>query len=407
MTQTCIVIGASHAAAQLTASLRQEGWEGKIIVIGDEKHLPYNHPPLSKAYMSGDQSEDDLLIRKANFYEQKEIEFRLGIWVEEIDRLAKTVTLNSGEKLHYDKLALCTGSRVRRVDLPGVELSGIHYLRDLKDVDGIRSEIQPGKAAVIVGGGYIGLETAASLKKMGMKVTVLEMAPRVLARVTAPELSEFYTRVHTEEGVAIKTGVAVAAFEGDGKVQKVVCADGTEFAADLVVIGVGIVPNVELALTSGLTVDNGIVVDDFGRTDDPDIVAAGDVTNHYNGIYDIRLRLESVPNAADQAKSAAAALCGKEKVYCTLPWFWSDQYDLKLQIAGLSQGYDQVVVRGDIESGRSFAAFYLREGKLIAADCVNRPPEFMVAKKILSTGAAINIDKLADESVPPKELILA
>ncbi|BFM06202.1 NAD(P)/FAD-dependent oxidoreductase [Halioxenophilus aromaticivorans] len=407
MTQTCIVIGASHAAAQLTVSLRQEGWDGQILVIGDEAYLPYHHPPLSKAFLSGDQSAQDILIRKPNFYEQKDVEFKLGARVEDIDRLAKTVTLDSGEKLNYDKLALCTGSRVRKVELPGIDLPGIHYLRDLKDVAGIREEIQPGKHAVIVGGGYIGLETAASLKKLGMQVTVLEMAPRVLARVTAPELSEFYTRVHTEEGVAIKTGIAVAAFEGDGRVQQVVCADGSNFPADLVVIGVGIVPNVELAMTSGLTVDNGVVVDEFGRTDDPDIVAAGDVTNHYNGIYDIRLRLESVPNASDQAKSAAAAICGKEKVYCTLPWFWSDQYDLKLQIAGLSQGYDQVVVRGDIQSGRSFSAFYLREGKLIAADCVNRPAEFMLAKKVLSTDAKLDITKLADESVPPKELILS
>ena len=327
--------------------------------------------------------------------------------VEAVDRLAKTVTLDNGEKLNYDKLALCTGSRVRKVELPGIDLAGIHYLRDLNDVAGIREEIQPGNHAVIVGGGYIGLETAASLKKMGMQVTVLEMAPRVLARVTAPELSEFYTRVHTEEGVAIKTGIAVAAFEGADKVEKVVCADGSSFPADLVVIGVGIVPNVELAQDCGLTVDNGVVVDDFGRTEDPDIVAAGDVTNHYNGIYDIRLRLESVPNASDQAKSAAAAICGKEKVYCTLPWFWSDQYDLKLQIAGLSQGYDQVIVRGDIQAGRSFSAFYLRQGKLIAADCVNRPPEFMLAKKALTTGAEVDIAKLADESVPPKALILS
>lgn len=406
MTETCIIIGASHAAAQMSASLRQEGWQGRILVIGDEQHLPYNHPPLSKAYLSGSQSADELLLRKANFYEQKEVEFKLGVRVEEIDRLAQTVTLNNGEKLHYDKLALCTGSRVRTVNLPGVELPGIHYLRDLKDVDGIRGDVVEGKSAVIVGGGYIGLETAASLKKLGMKVTVLEMAPRVLARVTAPELSEFYTRVHKEEGVDIKTGVAVAAFEGNGRVEKVTCADGSSFPADLVVIGVGIIPNVELAQTAGLEVDNGVVVDEFGRTSDPNIVAAGDVTNHYNGIYKIRLRLESVPNATDQAKSAAAAICGTEKLYCTLPWFWSDQFDLKLQIAGLSQGYDQVIIRGDKDNGRSFAAFYLREGRLIAADCVNRPPEFMIAKKALSTGAAINLETLHDESVPPKELLV-
>lgn len=404
MSKTCIIIGASHAAAQLAPSLRQEGWEGPIIVIGDEPYLPYHRPPLSKAFMAGDKTVDDLLIRKAPIYDKTDIQFKLGTRVESINRSHKTVTLDNGEVLSYDKLALCTGSRVRTVSLPGVELAGIHYLRDVSDVEKIQGDMGAGKNAVIVGGGYIGLETAASLKKQGMNVTVLEMAPRVLARVTAPELSEFYTRVHSDEGVQIKTGVAVAGFEGDGRVARVTCADGSHFDADLVVIGVGIVPNVELAEAAGLAVENGIVVDEFGRTNDPDVVAAGDVTNHPNALYGIRLRLESVPNATEQAKSAAASLCGKDKVYQSLPWFWSDQYDLKLQIAGLSQGYDQVVIRGDKDQGRSFVAFYLRDGKLISADCVNRPQEFMVSKKIISEGLAVDPARLADESIAPKDL---
>ena len=405
MSQTCIIIGASHAAAQLAPSLRQEGWEGKIIVIGDEPYLPYHRPPLSKAFLAGDQTAEGLLIRKQPIYDKNDIEFKLGTRVENINRSHKNITLTNGEVLSYDKLALCTGSRVRTVSLPGVDLEGIHYLRDISDVEAIKGDVASGKSAVIVGGGYIGLETAASLKKQGMNVTVLEMAPRVLARVTAPELSEFYTRVHSDEGVTIKTGIAVSGFEGDGRVQRVACADGSSFDADLVVIGVGIVPNVELAEAAGLTVENGVVVDEFARTNDPDIVAAGDVTNHPNDLYGIRLRLESVPNATDQAKSAAASICGKDKVYRSLPWFWSDQYDLKLQIAGLSQGYDEVVIRGDKDAGRSFVAFYLKEGKLISADCVNRPQEFMISKKIISEGLSVDPARLADESIAPKELL--
>jgi 3-phenylpropionate/trans-cinnamate dioxygenase ferredoxin reductase component len=402
--QTCIIIGASHAAAQLAPSLRQQGWEGKIIVIGDEPYIPYHRPPLSKAFLSGEKDVDGILIRPAAIYEKNNIEFKLGARVEVIDRAHKTVTLQSGEVLNYDKLALCTGSRVRKVTLPGTELDGVHYLRDIRDVEGIKQHVAEGKKAVIVGGGYIGLETASVLNKLGMDVTVLEMAPRVLARVTAPELSEFYTRVHTDEGVTIKTGIAVSGLEGKGTVQKVLCADGSSFDADLVVIGVGIIPNVELAEAAGLNVDNGIVVDEFARTNDPDIVAAGDVTNHPNKYYNRRLRLESVPNATDQAKSAAASICGKDVEYKSLPWFWSDQYDLKLQIAGLSQGYDQVVIRGDRDS-RNFAAFYLQEGKLISADCVNRPQEFMVSKRLIADQVAVNAERLADESIAPKEFL--
>jgi len=406
MTETCIIIGASHAAAQLTLSLRQEGWQGDILVIGDEPYIPYHRPPLSKAFLSGEKDIKGLLIRAAAIYEKNNIEFKLGVRVESIDRAHKTLTLDNGEVLNYAKLAICTGSRVRTVSLPGTHLQGIHYLRNVSDVERIKSDTSAGKKAVIVGGGYIGLETASVLKKLGMDVTVLEMAPRILARVTAPELSDFYTRVHKEEGVNIKTGIAVAGFEGSGEaVQRVVCADATHFDADLVVVGVGIVPNVELAQAAGLDVDNGILVDEYACTNDPDIVAAGDCSNHPNALYDIRLRLESVPNATEQSKTAAASICGKKKPYSALPWFWSDQYDLKLQIAGLSQGYDQVVIRGDKHNGRSFAAFYLKDGKLISADCVNRPQEFMISKRLIAEALDVCPEKLADDAISPRELM--
>jgi 3-phenylpropionate/trans-cinnamate dioxygenase ferredoxin reductase subunit len=404
MSKTCLIIGASHAAAQLAPSLRQEGWDGPIVLIGDESSAPYHRPPLSKAYLMGDKRADEILIRHPDLYARQGIELRLGARVESIDRQAKQVRLRGGESLSYDKLALCTGTRVRKVTLPGSELEGVHYLRSLEDVQGIKRYVGDNRQVVIVGGGYIGLETAAVLRKLGMQVTVLEMAPRVLARVTAPEISEFYARVHAEEGVRIETGVAVSGFEGDGHVAAVLCADGRRFAADMVVIGVGVMPNVELAEAANLAVDNGILVDEYARTADPDIVAVGDCTMHPLPLYGY-VRLESVPNATEQAKVAAATLCGKQKAYTALPWFWSDQYDCKLQIAGLNQGYDQVVVRGDRQRTRSFALFYLREGHMIAADCVNRPQEFVVSKRMIAEQMKIDPGFLADESRPFKSLL--
>ncbi|REG83676.1 NAD(P)/FAD-dependent oxidoreductase [Marinomonas pollencensis] len=402
--KTCIIIGASHAAAQLAPSLRQQGWQGKIILIGEEPHLPYHRPPLSKTFLSGEQDVESMLIRPAAVYEKFDIEVRLGMRVESIDRANKTVTLVNGECLEYSKLAFCTGARPRQVDLPGVDLKGIYYLRNIADVERIKSRVIAGNRAVIVGGGYIGLETAAMLSSQGMKVTVVEMAPRVLARVTAPELSAFYRRLHREEGVSIKTMASVTGFQGrEGHVKQVLCADGEELPADLVIIGIGVVPNVELAEAAGLVVDNGIVVDQFAQTSDPDIVAAGDVTHHPNLIYSHSLRLESVPNATEQAKSAAASLCGKTLVYNALPWFWSDQYKVKLQIAGLSQGHDQVVIRGDHKTSRSFAVFYLREGKLICADCINRPQEFMISKRLIAQGQSVDPQRLADEAIVPRD----
>lgn len=395
----CVIVGGSHAAAQLGASLRQAGWEGAISIVGDEALPPYHRPPLSKGYLAGEKHSDELLIRPASFYEKADIDLVLGNRVTAIERKAKRITLHDGGSIPYTKLALATGARVRKLALPGHELEGVFYLRDLRDVDEMRGFVGAGKSAVIIGGGYIGLETAASLRKLGMEVTVLEALPRVLQRVTAPEVSAFYSRVHAEEGVSIITEAAVEGLLGTGSVDAVKLADGSSIKADMVVIGVGVLPATELAEAAGLAVDNGIVVDEYARTSDHDIVAAGDCTNHHNPIYDRKLRLESVQNATDQAKTAANTLCGKLEAYNTLPWFWSDQYDLKLQIAGLSQGFDQVVIRGDSESGRSFAAFYFQQGRLIAVDAINRPKEFMSTKRALATGKTASPEQLADESV--------
>ncbi|MFT7185176.1 MAG: 3-phenylpropionate/trans-cinnamate dioxygenase ferredoxin reductase subunit [Pseudohongiellaceae bacterium] len=404
MSKKCIIIGASHAAAQLSTSLRQEGWDGDILIVGDEPHLPYHRPPLSKTFLAGDKTAVSLAIRPATFYEKNNITFLKGR-VTRINRITQTLSLSDGQVLNYDKLALCMGSRVRKINLPGDELEGIHYLRSIADAEGIKKYVQKDKYAVIIGGGYIGLETAAALKALGMKVVVLEMAQRVLQRVTAPELSEFYTRIHTEEGVTIHTKMSVSTIVGETHVEKVVCADGAEFPADLVVIGVGILPNIELAEDAGINVSNGILVDEYCITNDPNIVAAGDCTNHFNNIYGRRIRLESVPNANEQGKTAAASLCGVNKQPNSLPWFWSDQYNLKLQIAGISQGYDKVLIRGDNLTARSFAAFYFKDEQLISAECVNRPQEFMLSKKIIAEKCAINPDRLVNESITVKELL--
>lgn len=401
----CIIVGGSHAAAQLAASLRQEGWAGDITIIGAEPVLPYHRPPLSKTYLSGDKTIDDILIRHHNFYQQHDIHTMLGDRVASIDRGKKMVVLEDGAEVPYTKLALTTGSRVRKINIPGTHLGGVFYLRDLDDVDRVRQYAGKGKKAVIVGGGYIGLETAAALRKLGMEVTVLEALPRVLQRVTAPEISAFYQRVHQEEGVEIFTDTAVESLHGEGDVQSVRCEGGRMLDADLVIIGIGIIPETELAAEAGLGVDNGIVVDEYARTSDHDIVAAGDCTFHYNPIYRRHLRLESVQNAVDQAKVAAATLCGKLEAYSALPWFWSDQYDLKLQIAGLSQGFDQVVVRGDLETGRSFAAFYLQDGQLIAVDAVNRPKDFMVSRRAIGNQVSPDPKQLADDSIAIQEVL--
>ena len=402
----CIVVGASHAAAQFVISLRQGGWAGRITMIGDETDLPYHRPPLSKDFLSGDKALEDILLRPSAVYEKAEVELKLGIRVTSIDRHAKTIKTDAGETLAYTKLVLATGARVRKLPIPGADLENVFYLRDTKDVMAIKKQIASGNKAVIIGGGYIGLETAASLRKQDMDVTVLEAMPRILQRVTAPDLSSFYKRVHTEEGVKILENEVAAEIQEQSGGLSVQTKNGQILAADMVIIGIGVIPNAELAQEAGLAVGNGIEVDENARTDDPDIFAIGDVTWHYNPIYERHIRLESVPNATEQAKTAALAINGAPKPYSSLPWFWSDQFDLKLQIAGLSEGYDSIVIRGDILKGRSFAAFYFKGDKLLAVDAVNRPREFMLARQALGKGWTLNKAILDDEDADLKSAII-
>ncbi len=390
MSQRCVVVGAGHGASELVAALRKEGWEGEIVVIGEEQQPPYQRPPLSKAYLGGEVTQEKLFIRPESYYEKQNVELKLGVKVTSIDRNAKTVSLDNGETLDYTYLCLATGTRARRLDmLEGAELDGIFYLRTIADIDRIVEALPNARRAVIVGGGYIGLETAASLRKKGIEVTVIEALERVLQRVTAPVMSEFFARVHREEGVEILEGTGLDAFLGEnGKVNGIRTSNGDTIGADIVIVGVGIVVNDELAKDCGLEVDNGIVVNEYCETSDPHILAIGDCDNHYNAQYDRRIRLESVPNANEQARVAAKTMCGKREPYNSLPWFWSDQYDIKLQIAGLSQGYDATEVRGDT-STRSFAVYYLKDGVVIAVDAVNSPRDFMQGKKLITTRAAL------------------
>ena len=339
---------------------------------------------------------DDILIRPASGYETADIEMKLGTRVDAIDRTGKTVLTDAGETLSYDKLVLTTGARIRRLPVPGEDLDGVFYLRDTQDVRAIKAEIKAGRKAVVIGGGYIGLETAASLKKQDMDVTVLEAMPRILQRVTAPIMSEFYKRVHGEEGVNILEGVMASEIQQTDKGLRVQTSCEQSFDADIVIIGIGVIPNIELAEAAELKVGNGIEVNEFCQTSDPDIYAAGDVTWHHNPIYDRHIRLESVPNATEQGKVVANHINGKPKPYNSLPWFWSDQFDLKLQIAGLSEGYDDIVIRGDIKTSRSFAAFYFKGQKLLAVDAVNSPREFMLARMTLSKDMTLDKALLAD-----------
>ena len=404
--KNCIIIGASHAGAQCAISLRQGGWEGQITLIGDEGDLPYHRPPLSKDFLSGGKSIDEILLRPASTYDDAKVDVLLNTRVAKINRDEKTIALQDGETLSYDKLILATGARVRKLTIPGIDSDGVFYLRDTKDVRAIKDAVGKDKKAVIIGGGYIGLETAASLRKQGMAVTVLEAMDRILQRVTAPVMSDFYRRVHTEEGVRIVENALVSEVVQDNGAMSVLTKDGQNFPADMIIVGIGVIPNIELAHECGLEVGNGIVVNEFSVTDDPDIYAAGDVTWHHNPIYDTHLRLESVPNATEQAKVIANHINDKPKPYHALPWFWSDQFDLKLQIAGLSQGYDEIVIRGDISEGRSFAAFYFNGSRLLAVDAVNSPREFMFAKMILSKDKAINKTGLEDLNTDLKSLII-
>ena len=402
MSERIIIIGAGQAGAQAVATLRAEGFAGSIVMVGDELFAPYQRPPLSKAYLSGALERERLFLKPDAFYAEAKCELILGVSAKSIDRTKKTVSLSDGRVLAYDKLLIATGSRVRRIPVPGADLKGIHYLRGIADVDALRPGFEKGARLAVVGGGYIGLEVAAVAVKRGVDVTVFESLDRVMARAVSPQISAFYEDVHRAAGVRFLMNTTVEAFEGTDKLTAV-RAGGATHTADIALVGIGVVPNEELVKDMGLTCTDGIVVNQFAETEDPAIFAAGDCTRHIGREGD-PIRLESVQNAIDQAKHAALAMVGKHTPYGEVPWFWSDQYDLKLQIAGLAKHGDRIVVRG-VPASRKFAAFHLRGGRVAAVEAVNAAPEYIVGRKLIADRAQVPPERLADTTIPMKNIV--
>ncbi len=403
-----VIVGAGQAGSEAAIRLRQIGYTHPITLIGAEPHAPYHRPPLSKAYLSGDAGAERLPIRSVAAYERNMIDFRAGVHAETIDRPNKRLQLRESTTLPYHHLVLATGGRARRLSCPGADLSGVLYLRTLDDVEAIRSRMRPSARLVLVGGGYVGLEVAATATKLGLHVELVEAAPRLLARVAGPELSGFYEAAHRQAGVRLHLGATleriIATRDAPDRAAGVVLENGTTIECDFVLAGIGQIPNTELAVSAGLPVQNGIVVDEYCRTEDAAILAIGDCANHPSSFLGTRVRLESVPNALEQGRVAADTIADNPKPYDAVPWFWSDQYDLKLQSVGLSPSYDQVVLRGVMQD-RAFVLFYLKDGRLLAADAINRPGEFMAAKRLVAAKAIVAPTLLADTSVVLKSLL--
>jgi 3-phenylpropionate/trans-cinnamate dioxygenase ferredoxin reductase subunit len=399
---TILIIGAGQAGAQAIDTLRREGFAGRLVLVGEEPELPYQRPPLSKKYLSGELSADRLAFRHRSFYDEHRVELKLGVRATHLDLAQGTATLTTGEKIGYDHLLLALGARSRPLSCPGADLAGVHYLRSVADVPALRAGLTGGARVLIIGGGYIGLETAATARQLGCRVTVLEMADRVMNRVVASNVSAYFAAEHRTHGIQLACNMRVLRLEGDGRVQRVVCADGSVHEADLLVAGVGALPNMELARDAGLACDNGIVVDEHCRTSHPAVFAAGDCTYHPSLRFDMRVRLESVDNAFEQAKTAALNMLGRPAVHDRVPWFWSDQFDNKLLIVGLSAGHDLEVTRGD-PATRSFSVCYLKGGELLAVEAVNQPKDYMAARKLIAERARPDLQKLADPAVAIKD----
>ena len=401
---TFVVIGAGQAGGRAVEAMRATGFAGRIQLLGAEAHVPYERPPLSKKLLTGEVGPETTYLHDPAFYDDQRIELRLGVDAVAIDREARSVRLSTGESLAYDKLLLTTGSRVRRLSIPGAGLPGVHYLRHMDDCLAIRERFAEGARLVVIGGGYIGLEAAAAARTCGCAVAVLEAVGLVMNRVVAPEIGRFYEDLHRANGVDIRTGVKVLEFTGAGHVEAVVCDGGVTLPADFVIVGVGVEADSGLAEAAGLIVDNGIVVDRYGRSSDEHIFAAGDVANQPNELVGRRLRLESWQNAQNQAIAVARVMCGGSDPYQEWPWFWSDQYGLNLQMVGLPEGWDRLVIRGDMAT-HNFAAFYLRDRVVIGANAVNNPRDLRFGRMLMEQGARPEPAALADPNIPLKSLL--
>jgi 3-phenylpropionate/trans-cinnamate dioxygenase ferredoxin reductase subunit len=396
-----VIVGAGHAGGSAAALLRTSGFEGQILLLGEEPVAPYQRPPLSKAWLKGEADLDNLLLRPVDYYAEQQIELRTGVRVTAIDRAAQTVTLSNGTHESYDHLILATGSKARRLPIPGADRPELIELRTLADAERLKGALGTGRRLVIVGGGYVGLEAAASARALGADVVLLERLDRVLKRVASEPLSAFFTERHRAEGVDLRVDVEVTAFE-DGTVQ---LADGDRLSADAILVGVGALAADDLARQAGLDCDTGgsggIIVEEMARTSDPAIFAIGDVTFRPVPVHDCSLRLESVPNALEQARQAAHAIVGRPQPAPEVPWFWSDQYDLKLQITGLPASADRILLRGEPSTGR-FAVFHLKGTRIVCVEAVNAPPEFMAGKQLIQKRTPVDLGRLADPAVSMK-----
>ncbi|MDC0545330.1 FAD-dependent oxidoreductase [Gammaproteobacteria bacterium] len=402
--ENLVIVGAGQSAIQCITSLRKEDYPGLITLVGEEEHLPYQRPPLSKGFLEDTVSNERLYFKKLEFFIENKVQLKLGTKAEEIDIENNNIHLSDNTKLSFDKLVFATGSSVRKLDFPGKDLNSIHYLRGLDDALSIKKDLQTTQNIVVVGAGYIGLEVAAIAAKQNKSVTVIEMADRVMNRTVDPQISDYYLNLHQKNGVTFKFNTSLKEIIGTNNPEKVVCSDGSEVAADMVVIGAGIMPNVELAENAGLSCDNGIVVNEFGKTDHADIYACGDCTNHPNKLLNKKIRLESVHNAMEQSKTVASSIINQSLAYNQIPWFWSDQYDHKLQIVGLSGDHDKVIMRGDMSEAK-FMLFYTKEDKLIAVDAVNNSKEFLICKKLVANKVTIKPDEISNPATNLNDLI--
>ena len=396
--RTYVIVGAGHAGGRAAQAMRQFGFEGRIVLVGEEPHVPYERPPLSKELIVGDAGLEKVRLHEAAWYAENRIELIAGSAATALDAAAKTVELADGQAIGFDRLMLTTGARVRRLPVPGADLDGVFYLRTIEDSAAIRAHIRADTEVAVIGAGFIGLEIAGSAVKRGARVTVLEAADRPMSRSVAPEVADWFARMHRERGVDLRFGVSVAAIEGRDAVKGVRLGDGSFVPAEVVVVGIGILPNAEIAEAAGLAVDNGVVVDDRGQTSHPDVYAAGDVANQPNAFAGRRLRLESYQNAQDQAAAVARNLCGADEAYEDSLWVWSDQHDVNLQMAGAPEAWDSLLWRGDPEEGR-FTVFYMAGARIAAVNTVDNGREMRPARMMMETGKVIDPAILADTSV--------
>jgi 3-phenylpropionate/trans-cinnamate dioxygenase ferredoxin reductase subunit len=399
-----VIIGAGQSAIQCINSLKKEGYAGSITMIGEEEHLPYQRPPLSKGFLEDSVNKERLYFKKLDFFTENKIQLKLGTSANKVDLENKLVFLSDDTHLSFDKLVFATGSRVRKLDFPGSNLSSIHYLRGLDDAESIKNDLERSKEVVVIGAGYIGLEVAAIAAKKNVTVSVIEMADRVMNRTVDPQISDYYLKLHQNNGVKFIFNNSLEEIKGSKKVESVLCSDGSEIKADMVIIGAGIIPNVELADQAGVFCDNGILVDEFGQTNYKNIYACGDCTSHPNKLLNKQLRLESVHNAMEQSKTVAFSALAKPLEYNQVPWFWSDQYDHKLQIVGLSGEHDNVVMRGNTKD-QKFMLFYTKDNQLIAVDAVNNPKEFLICRKLVANKVKIKSEMISDINTNLNDLI--